>query len=110
MFRTVWSEKLVLPAIGLAAQDATQPPLAAPAGACVAPVDAAAGTTAAAAAPRASAVPPRTAASRLLRGFADGNTFCSFVRRRRKFRNFLHKLRRYSPQPYTDENRASMAR
>src|ERR1700733_12588182 len=73
MFRTVWSEKLVLPAIGLAAQDATQPPLDACAGFWEAPADAAEGT--AAAAPRTSAAPPRTAASHLPRKLADGKSF-----------------------------------
>src|ERR1700722_13721839 len=73
MFRTVWSEKLVLPAIGLAAQDATQPPLDACGGFWEAPADAAAGT--AAAAPRTSAPPPRTAASHLPRKLADGKSF-----------------------------------
>src|SRR5579862_4029994 len=76
MFRTVWSEKLVLAAIGLAAHDATQPPLNASAGFWEAPVDAAAGT--AAAAPRTSAAPPRTAASRLPRELADGKSFILF--------------------------------
>src|SRR5580692_4073179 len=72
MFRTVWSEKLVLPAIGLAAQDATQPPLDACAGFWEAPA-ASAGT--AAAAPRTSAAPPGTAASHLPRKLADGKSF-----------------------------------
>jgi hypothetical protein len=64
MLRTVWSEKLVVPDIGLAAQDATQPGRdagAEPDG--PEPEDAAAGTTAAA--PTTSAAPPTMAVSRL---------------------------------------------
>src|SRR5512146_2618819 len=87
MFRTVWLAKLVLPAIGLAAQEATQPPRNGCAGFCAAPADAAAGT--AAAAPRTRAAPPRTAASRLPRGLADGKSFTSLLLwlRCRKFRD-----------------------
>ena len=83
MLRTVWSEKLVLPDIGLAAQEATHPcraPEAAEAAAVARAGDAAAAGTMAAA-PRTSAAPPRMAASRLVPALTDDSdfTFSSFV-------------------------------
>jgi hypothetical protein len=108
MFRTVWSEKLVLPAIGLAAQDATQPPLSACAGFWEAPVDAVAGT--AAAAPRTSAAPPRTVASSLPRELADRKRFTfAPLAPSSKISEFLHRNHGSYFQPYTDSGGASMA-
>src|SRR5579871_198651 len=108
MFRTVWLEKLVLPAIGLAAQDATQPPLTGSAGFGLAPADAVAGT--AAAAPSRSAVPPRTAASSLPREVADRKRFTfAPLAPLSKISEFIHRNHGSYYQAYTDSGGASTA-
>jgi hypothetical protein len=75
MLRTVWSEKLVVPDIGLAAQEATHAAGRADGAepADPEPDDAAAGTTVAAL--TTSAAPPRTAANRLGRLVTDDSNF-----------------------------------